>query len=79
MAFDLLKVINSKSKNFLSERYGIDTDLENIEMMEAIARKTGAIARGNEVDYTKVANIILDDFRKVRIGRITLETVELIK
>ena len=30
----------------------------------------------NEIDYFKVANLVLDDFRKVKLGRITLETVE---
>ena len=44
--------------------------------MEEIALKRGAILRGQEIDYTKVANIILDEFRKGVLGKITLEKVE---
>ena len=76
LAFDLLGIINDQSKKFLEERYGVDTDQETLQIMEDIARKMGALARGNEVDYTRVANAILDDFRKARIGRITLELPE---
>lgn len=76
LAFNLIKVINSKSENFLKERYDVDTKLETLEIMDAIAIKTGAISRGSEIDYFKVANTIIDDFRKMRIGRISLETVE---
>ncbi len=79
LCLELIKVINKESKSLLKERYGVDTDKEALEIMEDIARKTGAILRGNEIDYFRVSNIIFDDFRKVRIGRITLEKAEDIK
>ena len=44
--------------------------------MDEIGRNRGAILKKNEIDYFKVANIVFDDFRKVKLGRITLETVE---
>ena len=44
-----------------------------VELMEEIGKKRGCLVRGGEVDYTKVANIILDDFRTGKIGLITLE------
>ena len=31
---------------------------------------------GGEINIEKVANIIIDDFRSGRLGRITLETVK---
>ena len=46
------------------------------EIMKLIGRKRGAISKGAEVDDEKTANIILDDFRSGRIGRITLEKPE---
>lgn len=46
-----------------------------LELMEVIARKRGAISSGGEVDYEKVANILLNEFRSAKIGRITLEKV----
>ena len=44
-------------------------------LMDIIAKKTGSIVSGGEIDYEKVANIILNDFRTGKIGRITLEQV----
>lgn len=76
LTFNLLKVINKKDKSLLKNRYGVDTDKEIIEIMDEIALKTGAITKGKDIDYHKVSLLILDDFRKVRIGRITLETVD---
>lgn len=46
-----------------------------LEFMEIIARKRGAIISGGEVDYEKIANILLNEFRSAKIGRITLEKV----
>lgn len=48
-----------------------DTALEN---MEAIAQKRGCILSGGRIDYARVANIVLDEFRSGQIGRITLES-----
>ena len=44
--------------------------------MNLIGRKRGAIISGGEINIEKVANIIIDDFRSGRLGRITLETVK---
>ena len=41
-----------------------------------IGRKRGCIVSGGNIDDEKVANIILDDFRTCRLGKITLERVE---
>lgn len=44
--------------------------------MELIAKKRGAILTKNEIDYGKVSNIILTDFRNGNLGKITLEKVK---
>lgn len=53
------------------------SDLEEaekvIELMNEVGKKRGAIISGGEVDLEKVANLVLDDFRKGKLGRITLE------
>ena len=82
IAYELLKVLNSKYRKNLQERYKI-TDEEFIEidskmnpiyeLMQLIARKRGAIVAGGNTDDEKVARIILDDFRNCKIGKITLE------
>lgn len=79
LAYDLIQVINNQSRELLTNRYGVDTSLEPLEIFNGIAEKVGAITKGREIDYFKTANLMIDDFRKMRIGRITLETVDLVK
>ncbi|NBI06840.1 ribosome biogenesis GTPase YlqF [Senegalia massiliensis] len=58
----------------LEKRYDIEIKEKSaLEVMEKIALKRGAILKGAEIDYTRVANIILDEFRSGIIGNITLE------
>lgn len=57
----------------LKERYGVDPEVEAIEIYESIAKKRGAIIAGGDFDYTRTATIILNDFRTGKLGRITLE------
>lgn len=76
LALELLKELVRNYKEKVYERYKITPDFEyemDVELMEEIGRKRGCLVRGGEVDYTKVANIILDDFRTGKIGLITLE------
>ena len=42
-------------------------------LIEHIARARGCLARGGEPDYEKAENILINDFRSGRLGRITLE------
>lgn len=79
LCLEFIKVVNNESSDILKTRYKVDVNKQAIEIMEDIARKTGAILRGNEIDYFRVSNIIFDDFRKLRLGRITLEKVDLVK
>lgn len=76
LTFNLIRLISQRHPKMLKERYGVDSNQETIEIMDAIGRKVGAISRGNEIDYYKLAVLFLDDFRKLRIGRISLERVE---
>ena len=47
-----------------------------VEVMNVIAKKRGAIMSGGYTDEEKLANIIIDDFRTAKIGKITLEKVK---
>ena len=59
----------------LKERYKIELEdgLQGFEILERICRKRGFIVKGGEVDYLRGANVILDEFRGAKLGRITLE------
>lgn len=57
----------------LEERYKIDSDKTALEIYEEIGIKRGAIIRKGEVDYTRCANLIFNDFRSGKLRRITIE------
>lgn len=78
LAFRFIDELNKKDVNILKNRYNLSEDSyeETIFLMDEIGRNRGAILKKNEIDYFKVANLVFDNFRKVKLGRITLETVE---
>ena len=45
-------------------------------MLEGIAENRKCLLRGQELDYAKAANILMDEFRNGKIARITLEYPE---
>lgn len=58
----------------LEKRYDFEIkDDSPLKVMEDVGARRGCIIRGGEIDYTKVSNIILDEFRKGIMGNITLE------
>lgn len=76
LALKLVERIHGIDPRLLEERYKIDTDdLSPLEIMEEIGRKRGALLRGGLLDYSKIAMILLTEFRSAQIGRITLERV----
>ena len=77
LAYELLKKLVKNYKTNIMERYKID-DVKNdniVDLMEIIGKKRGAISSGGKIDLEKVSNIVLDDFRSGKLGRITLEKV----
>lgn len=73
-----LKLIDYLRKNYkgnLAQRYNIQItdDDDNINIYEKIALARGFIQKGGVVDYTRVAEMLLDELRKGKIGKITFE------
>ena len=59
----------------LVNRYNVSASDDNVLILDKIGQSRGFIKSG-EVDYEKVYETILTDFRSVRIGRITLDYEE---
>ena len=49
---------------------------EDWEILEMIGKKRGFLVSGGEISYERTANMLLDEFRAGKIGRITLERPE---
>lgn len=75
LVFYLIKYLTRYYPNALPERYGdaIIGMEEALPIFDAIGKKRGCIMKGGNVDYTKTAKIVLDDFRSGRLGNISLE------
>ena len=50
-------------------------ELKPYELLELVGRKRGFLISGGEVDTERAANILLEEFRSGKIGRITLDAV----
>ena len=86
ISFKLLMFLYKNYCNRLQERYKIsieeinniksqDENEEIYNLMKLIGKKRGAVISGGNIDDEKTANIILNDFRNGKLGKITLEKV----
>ena len=75
IALALLEELYKKYPARLEERYGISGGTP-LEMLEKVCARRGLILRGGEYDYERSVRAVLDDFRKGRLGAITLDTAD---
>ena len=77
LAIEALKYFIKEHPEELLNRYKLDEVKENaLEVMEDIGRKRGVIMRGGELDYERIAKIIMSDFRKGYLGKFPLESAD---
>jgi len=72
LACDFLSVLRELYPDAVRDRYGIEWE-ESAKMLENIARNRGCILKDNQLNIKKAADILIDDFRSGRLGRLTLE------
>jgi ribosome biogenesis GTPase A len=74
LALKLVERLQEHYPEQIIERYKIEEIYENpLDTLDAIARKRGCIMKGKEIDYNRIAVILLDEFRGGKISNITLE------
>lgn len=85
LTMELIKFLEESYPDTLAERYSIDYDKKDGKTLETgeitdilykVAEKRNCVVKGGEYDIDKAAKIILEDFRKGKLGRITLELPE---
>lgn len=62
----------------LKDRFKLETlgEKTGLMMLQEAGKNRGCIVSGGEIDYNRIAAIVLDEFRGGKIGRITLEKPE---
>lgn len=73
IALALLSELYKKYPARLEERYGV-TGGAPLEMLDCVCKRRGLILRGGGYDYERGERAVIDDFRKGRLGRISLDT-----
>lgn len=78
IAYSLLEKLRDNYPDMLLKRYNLSdiTDFAGYEILELIGRKRGCLVSGGEIDMVRAAGIVLEDFRSLKIGRITLDFAE---
>lgn len=77
LALKLLDKLCKEHPHLVQERFQVPIlDAEILQVMDSIGTRRGCIIKGGDIDYEKTARLILDEFRKGLLGRITLEKPE---
>jgi len=76
LSLELLKRLHRDYPGMLEQRFGIQESESPLEMLEEVARVRNCLLKGQELDYSKAARLLLEEFRNGKIGRITLERPE---
>lgn len=85
MSLELIGFLCEEYKGLLAKRFDIAVELEEdvheehgaLKILTEIASVRKCFKKGDELDLRKAANLLLDDFRSGKLGRITLEKPEI--
>ena len=71
----LVRRLLSISPNTINAKYKteLNLEMEEQEIINTIAKKRGCILRGGEIDYDRVSKLIVGDFRKGELGKVTFD------
>ena len=73
LAIELIKLLLVTYPGVLTERYSLKEENEPVEILYGIAKNRNCLSKGNELDYSKAALLLIDDFRSGKLGKLTLE------
>ena len=73
LAVDLISFLQEWYLPLLKERYGLTGEETPVQVLEAAAERRKCYKKGGEPDLSRAAQLVTDDFRSGRLGRISLE------
>lgn len=76
LSIELIKILLKKYPGVLSERYHVKEEEDAFKILTLIGENRNCRSKGNELDYGKAANLLIDEFRGGKLGKITLEEPE---
>ncbi len=72
----LIRVLRRDYPGVLKERYGVEEEGMDYDILQQIAIARSALKKGGVPDTERMASLMLEDFRSGRLGRISLERPE---
>lgn len=80
LSIEFIKEMTIMYPSVLEEKYKIKIDGDSpLEILEKICKSRGYMLKGAEYDYDRASMAIINDFRKGKLGQITVEDVSQIK
>ncbi len=78
LACELMELLVQRYPSVIQEKYKltISEPMRGWEALELVGRKRGFLISGGEVDLSRAARLLLDDYRSGKLGRFTLERPE---
>ena len=78
LSLELIKILKEYYPGMLASRYAteensLNEEDEPVDILKQIAENRKCISKGNELDYSKAATLLIDEFRSGKLGKITLE------
>ncbi len=73
LAFELVKILNKYYPDAISSRYEVEHNDDPFTVIKEVARSRGCLLKGGELDIDRASDLIIDDYRAGKLGRITLE------
>lgn len=73
LCYYLIEHLIAEYKGSLHKRYSINEEQDALSVIQEIAQKRMCLKKGGELNIDAASRIILDDFRKAKLGKITLE------
>jgi len=80
IAMLLAKMLSERAETLFLTRYKLKKEeiegLDCYDLFELVGRKRGFLISGGEIDHKRCAEMLLEEFRSAKIGRISLEAPE---
>ncbi|MCD8144032.1 MAG: ribosome biogenesis GTPase YlqF [Oscillospiraceae bacterium] len=78
LACELMELLVQRYPSVIQEKYKLTVSepMRGWQALELVGRKRGFLISGGEVDLSRAARLLLDDYRSGKLGRFTLERPE---
>ena len=72
----IVEFIIKNYPGLIGDRYDVDESHDIVDIIDNIAKNRNCIKKGEEIDYNKTYNLIIDEFRSGTIGKVTLDELK---